>query len=234
MSETPAKDWKKKAAVGAVCAVASTGVLVGGVFDNPADLLNDDSSAAVTVEMHADGADAAGQNDEDKNRKASPLRQWFLRLPLGVRALVGIPLWGIGWCILSALGLLWQGLLTPLGGKILGWLLTAAASLGVFALTAKAMFPDVPLKKLLSRRNIFLVVGGVLLLGAADTILPLVWDKYPPISLALRLGGSAVLILCAVLSLRKLHRRKEKKAEKTVEQQAMDLANTVCAPLYHE
>ncbi|MBQ0038546.1 MAG: hypothetical protein KBS74_07755 [Clostridiales bacterium] len=233
MSDSTAKSWKKKAAVGAVCAAASAGVLVGGVFDNPADLLNDSSAAAVTVQMHCDGDDAGQASDEDKARKSGSLRQWFLQLPVGVRALIGVPLWGVGWCILSALGLLWQGLLTPLGSKILGWLLAAAVSLGVFAVTAKAMFPNLPLKKILSRRNILLVVGGVLLLGAADTILPLVWDKYPPISLALRLGGSAVLILCAVLSVRKLHPH-QKDCGKTVVQQAMELADTVCAPLYHE
>ena len=232
MHETSAKNWKKKAAVGAVCAVASTGVLVGGVFDSPADLLSDSSAAAVTVEMHSDDG-IAGQQDESKHRKASPLRQWFLHLPLGVRALLGVPLWGIGWCILSALGLLWQGLLTPLGGKILLWLLTAAVAVGVFALTAKAMFPHVPLKKLLSRRHILLIVGGTLLLGLLDTILPLLWDKYPPISRILRLCGSSALLLSALLSLRKLHRQKEP-ADKTVAQQAMDLANTVCTPLYHE
>lgn len=231
MRKANKKSWKKKAAVGAVCAAASAGVLVGGVFDSPADFL-DDSSAAVTIEMHSD--DAAGQSDEDKNRKGSPLRQWFLQLPLGVRALVGIPLWGVGWCILSAMGLLWQGLLTPLGGKILGWLLTAAVSLGAFAVTAKAMFPHVPLRKLLCRRNILLVVGSVLLLGLADTILSLVWDDYPPISVGLRLFGSAAAFLCTALSIRKLYHHPKETPEKTTAQQAMELADTVCAPLYHE
>lgn len=231
MRKANKKSWKKKAAVGAVCAAASAGVLVGGVFDSPADFL-DDSSAAVTIEMHND--DAAGQSDEDKNRKGSPLRQWFLQLPLGVRALVGIPLWGVGWCILSAMGLLWQGLLTPLGGKILGWLLTAAVSLGAFAVTAKAMFPHVPLRKLLCRRNILLVVGSVLLLGLADTILSLVWDDYPPISVGLRLFGSAAAFLCTALSIRKLYHHPKETPEKTTAQQAMELADTVCSPLYHE
>ena len=232
MKDVSAKNWKKKAAVGAVCAAASASVLVGSTFDSPADFLHDDDAAAVTVEMHCDSGDA-GQADEDKSRKSSSLRQWFLQLPIGVRALVGIPLWGFGWCILSALGLLWQGLLTPLGGKILGWVLTAAVALGVFAVTAKVIFPDVPLKKILSRRSIGLVAGGILLLGLVDTVLPLVWDKYPPISLALRLAGSAAIILCGVLSVRKLRHRK-KETKKTVGQQAMELANSVCAPLYHE
>lgn len=221
--------WKQKAAVGAVCAATSAAVLVGGLFDDPADLLMDGTDA-ITIEAHCD--DGAEQGSESKNRRKSSLRHAFQALPLTVRALVGVPLWGVGWCLLSALGLLWQSLLTPLGGKILGWLLTAVLALGVIALTAKAMFPHVPLRKLLSRRMILLITSGVLLCGILDTLLPLIWDKYPSISLVLRLCISAAAVLCAVLSLCKLHSRSPSQKSQSTEQQALTLADSVCQPRY--
>ena len=221
------KSWKKKAAVGVICAATGAGVLVNGAIDTPNDLLQDDA-AAVMIEAQADDDMVAADDDE---RKGSPLRRWLLSLPMGVRALIGVPLWALGWGITELLALLWQAVLSPLGGTILSWLLTAALALGAFALTAKAMFPDIPLKKILRPRNILIVVGGTLLLGVIDTVLPLFWTGYPHIGRWVRLIGTAMMIICGCLSVRKLHRRKKKAAPAlTTEQQAMALADTVCPP----
>ncbi len=220
------KNWKKKAAVGVICAATGAGVLVNGAIDTPNDLLQDDI-AAVTVEAQTDDDMTAADDDE---RKGSPLRRWLLSLPLGVRVLIGIPLWALGWGITELFALLGQAALTPLGHTILSWLLTAALAVGTFALTAKAIFPNIPLKKILRPRNILIVAGGVLLLGTVDTVLPLFWKDYPSIGRWVRLIGAAFMITCGCLSLRKLHRKKEKKPPLTTEQQAMALADTVCPP----
>ena len=220
------KNWKKKAAVGVICAATGAGVLVNGAIDTPNDLLQDDAAAVIIESQTDDDMTAA----DDEERKGSPLRRWLLSLPLGVRVLVGVPLWALGWGITELLVLLWQAALTPLGGTILSWLLTAALALGAFAVTAKAIFPDIPLKKILRPRNILIVVGGTLLFGVLDTVLPLFWTGYPPIGRWLRLGGAALMIGCGCLSLRKLHHKKEAPKQPTAEQQAMALADTVCPP----
>lgn len=220
------KNWKKKAAVGVICAATGAGVLVNGAIDTPNDLLEDDV-AAVTIEAQADDDMAASNDDE---RKGSPLRRWLLSLPLPVRALIGIPLWALGWGITELFALLGQAALTPLGHTILSWLLTALLAVGVFAATAKAIFPDLPLKKILRPRNILIVAGGVLLFGVLDTVLPLFWTDYPPIGRWLRLGSAALMIACGCLSLRKLHHKKLKSPQLTTAQQAMALADTVCPP----
>ena len=220
------KNWKKKAAVGVICAATGAGVLVNGAIDTPNDLLQDDI-AAVTVEAQTDDDMTAADDDE---RKGSPLRRWLLSLPLGVRALVGIPLWALGWGITELFALLGQAALTPLGHTILSWLLTAVLAVSAFALTAKAIFPNMPLKKILRPRNILIVAGGVMLLGAIDTVLPLFWKDYPSIGRWVRLIGTAFMITCGCLSLRKLHRKKAKTRQLTTEQQAMALADTVCPP----
>lgn len=103
-------------------------------------------------------------------------------------------------------------------------------AVGTFALTAKAIFPNVSLKKILRPRNILIVACGVLLLGAMDTVLPLFWKDYPSIGRWVRLIGTALMIACGCLSLRKLHRKKAKTPQLTTEQQAMALADTVCPP----
>lgn len=254
MTEKKKKNWKKKTAVGMVAAATSASVLVGGAFDSPADLLapdgdgDDDSPTPIVETLTAQMPDAAddggdgddGEGDEEERRARFPAaRRWIQSLPLGVRALVGVPLWCLGWALTSALGLLAQAAVTPLGGKILAWVLAAGAALLVFALAAKALFPNTPLKKLLRPRNLLLVAGGMALLGAADTLLTVFWKDYPPIGQAVRLLGGAALIALACFASRKLLKRpaEEKTAEaeeeapsprSEVEVQAMALADSVC------
>ena len=250
MKEKKNSSWKKKTAVGMVAAAASASVLVGGAFDSPADLLDvvnsdDDGSPTPIVEtltaqvpdVTADDGDDNG--DEERRQRFPAVRRWVQSLPVGVRALVGVPLWCIGWGITEALGLLWQAAMTPLGGKILSWLLAALAAILVYALTAKALFPSTPWKKILRPRNLLLVFGGMAVLGAADTLLGVFWKDYPPIGRLLRLVGGLLMVTGVWLTSRKLLRRHSKPKEEpeepeqpplTVEQQAMALADTVCPP----
>ena len=256
MDQNKKKKWKKKAAVGMVAAATSASVLVGGAFDSPADLLNPDNNngddgsptpIVETVSLHTAAAavDDGSSGDEDdgdqeRRQRFPAVRRWVQSQPAAVRALVGVPLWCVGWGISSALALLGQAAMTPLGGRILSWILAAVAAVLVFALTAKAIFPNVPLKKLLRPRNVLIVLGGMAALGAADTLLSVFWKDYPPIGQLLRLVGGALMITAACLSTRKLLRRHAKAEEApeeqpaepesvlSVEEQAMALANTVC------
>ena len=174
MDEKKKKEWKRKAAVGVVAAAASASVLVGGAFDSPADLLSadgDDDNGSPTPVVHtlaaqtADLVDDASGNasddeDEERRQRFPAVRRWMLSLPVGVRALIGVPLWAAGWAITAGLSLLWNAALAPIGGRILAWVLAAIAAVLVFALTARALFPNVPWKKILRPRNILLVVIG--------------------------------------------------------------------------
>lgn len=242
MSEKKKRNWKKKAAVGAVCAAASTGILVGSTFDSPADLLPDADAISITAQADDDGGMVAGDDDEEKGRKGSPLRRWILGLPLGVRACVCVPLWCIGTGILYLLGLLYQAALTPLGSTILSWVLAAAMVLAVFCIAAKAMFPDIPLKKLLRPRHFLWLLGGMFILGVADVVLPYFWADWPTVGKLLRLIGTAVLVAAACLGLWRIGKRMQKKKDAAeenpggrtdVEQQAMALADSVCPkPVY--
>lgn len=238
------KSWKKKAAVGAVCAAASTGILVGSTFDSPGDLLPDVDAISITAQADDDGGMVTGDDeDEEKGRKGSPLRRWILGLPLGVRSCVCVPLWCIGTGLLYLLGLLYQAALTPLGSTILSWVLAAAMVLAVFCITAKAMFPDVPLKKLLRPRHFIWLLGGMFLLGVADVVLPHYWADWPTVGKLLRLIGTAVLTGTACLGLWRIGKRLQKKPapesvpvsdpRTEVEKQAMALADSVCPrPIY--
>ncbi|MCI2057456.1 MAG: hypothetical protein LKJ86_10020 [Oscillibacter sp.] len=235
------KKAKKRAAAAAVTAVASASVLVGGLFPSPADLLNDgDASTQTAVTQSVEDDAGTEEVDEETQRRRGSvrarLRQWIRQLPVGVRAVVGVPLWCIGWVMLTGLSTLWSAVLSPVAGTLAGWACLAAVLVGVFALTAKAMFPDLPMKKILRKRNVLGIVAGVALLGIADTLLPYVWDGYEKAADAVRLTGSFVVVLVVVWVMAvgevKSRRKAAAKTEKVDEQErirrrARELADSV-------
>ena len=238
------RNWKKRAAAGAVATAAGAGLLVGAAFDSPADFLGETDAIAITAHADDDGGDmvTGGDEDEERSRKGSPLRRTIQTLPTWVRLGVCLPLWCIGTALQYLLSLLYQAALTPLGSTILSWVLAAAMVLGVFALTAKAMFPDIPLKKLLRPRHFLWLLGGVALLAVADIVMPYYWEDWATLGKILRLAGTAALVGLGALALRRIGKRfvpapaPEEAPEQpplTVEQQAMALADSVCPrPVY--
>ncbi|MBQ3275605.1 MAG: hypothetical protein IJH47_00925 [Oscillospiraceae bacterium] len=226
--EKKRKKKHRQAAATAVAAVTSAGVVMGGMFASPDDLLNgnDDGGGSVTVTDTytpdaADGDDIdeieAGEEDDESRRRGvrARARQWIWRLPYGVRAVIGVPLWAVGWLIITGATALWSGVLSPVFGTILGWIVTAAVLLGAFALTGKALFPDLPLKKIVNKRNFLALLIGTAVLAVADNVVPLFWDGYAKIAGVVRAVGSAGLLggVTAVFAKRERRRRK-KLAEK--------------------
>lgn len=206
------KDNEKKVAKKALALAAAAGMLVSSAFSSPAELLKEDEAvlappAAVIeynvpdVDPNDDGGDAS-QPDEETEEKLNfraRLRRRILRMPRAVRAIIGVPLWGIGWCITSLLSLVWSGLLSPVFAIILKWIVAAALLLLAVVLTVKAVFPDIPLKKLLNKRIFLTVFIGIGVLGVADTVLCHLIPDKGYIALTVKLVGSLAIMAAAVV-----------------------------------
>ena len=207
---------KKTAAKTAVTLTASAGLLLGGLFSSPVDLMQDPSrhpenffpNTAVEMTLDEPPADDIAPDeddggcveDEEKRRgwKAA-LRSRILRLPLAVRACVCLPLWAVGWLLLSALTALWGGVLSPLLGDVLTWVAIAAIVLACLLGVVKTAFPDVPVKKILNRRTVLLVLAGVVLCAGLDVLLPDVWEGYETVRAWFRFAGSTALLAGAAV-----------------------------------
>lgn len=166
---------RKRIVASAVAAVTTVSVLLGGSFDSPADLLTGNDVAADvlisdTVDLQ-DGdeinEDGALPGEEKKKGLRARVRAAVRRLPVAVRAGVGLPLWFVGWLLLGALGLLWEPVLSPLMSALLSAVCVAAILAATLVCTVKAVFPDMPVKKILNRRSLFTVFFGALVFGAA-------------------------------------------------------------------
>lgn len=224
---------RKKAAAAAVAVAAAAGMVTGAVFESPADLLQDPAPITQVQQTDEGGDDAAPE--ERQKTPAARIRSWVLRLPAAVRMLVGVPLWCLGWVLLTGLSTLWAGAAAPLS-RLLNWLCLALILLAVFGAAVKSAFPALPLKTIFRPRNVLFLLGMTLLLALADMALPTVWEGYDAVSRTVwRLGAACLLafVCCAAL------KRQGKKAEQTavspavskrteVEETARALADTVC------
>ena len=208
---------KKTAAVSAVALLTAASVTTGSLFSTPAALLSDDGTAtAYTVSVDLDGLDDddAGteqdENDETKKRGGvrSILRARVLRLPLLVRLLVVLPLWALGSALLAAAGAAWT-LISPVLGSIAGWALMLALLVGAFVLAAKAVFPDLPVKKILNRRSLVALLLGASALAVTDAVLVAVWAEYEQVKSIVLSAGFFVVLSCAAVpfALREQKRR---------------------------
>lgn len=228
---------RKKAAVAALTTAAAAGMVTGALFDTPAELMNASEPDAV-VEVLPDDGDGTGAEETRRTAPASRVKNWIWSLPAAVRLLVGVPLWALGWVLLSALSLLWGGA-APVVERLLIWLCLSLVLLVVFAVSVKAALPDLPLKEILRPGTVLFILAAALVLGLADLVLPTVWQGYDArTQLVWRAGATCLLafVCCAALSrhgtgsANKAEATPEKPRRTEVEQAAMALADSVCPP----
>ena len=101
-----------------------------------------------------------------------------------------LPFWAVGYAVTGVATALWASVLSPLMGSVLGWVVMIAAMVGAFGLAAKAIFPNMPWRKIFNRRSVLAIIILGALLGAADLILPTFWTGYIQIRSIVRLVGT--------------------------------------------
>ena len=216
------------AASSAVAAVTAAGVLVGGAFASPDDILNDGPDAIVQtldsgtpIEIDSGGADGGAEEEEGeeetKRSLTGSVRRLVLSAPVGVRAVVAVPLWALGTAVIALASSLWSAVLSPVASTVLSWLAFAALAVLIFALAVKTVFPDLPLKKILNKRSILTIVLLCFLFGVVDCVLPFFWEDYENLSRLLKLVGS---LICTGVPVGFFVRRRRRKLKKQAEEDA--------------
>lgn len=207
----PKKDLKKTAVKGAAAAVLVASLLTGSTFADPAEIMEGqaatnyrqppivlDTSDYVNTPVEEDDD---GDADEEKTAKTgvvSRFRQAVLSMPQSVRILLISPLWLIGTALMTLVSFLWSTLFaSPLAAFIASFALGFALLTGLFTVTAKTLFPDLPLGKILCKKNVLILGCLALLLSVFDAVAPMYWNKYPLAAALLKLvlGGSLIGVL---------------------------------------
>jgi hypothetical protein len=210
----------KRAAAGTVAAVS---LLVNTAVADPEVLLGSGKEPAQDPShvYVVDGIEERRYILETEQDEPFTLRERIcLRvqsLPLPVRVLVLLPLWGIGEVLITLLTALIQ---SPAGRIALHFLLEAALLIGLFALIWKLLFPHVPLRKLFSRKNLPWLIAGALVITAADALLGYYWEPWKIWRvILLAVTGLAVLLVLyrRIPDKLPLPKKRKKKVELVVE-----------------
>lgn len=209
---------RKTAIKGVTTAIVLVSLLTGIAFSSPADI-NEDQSAAnyrpapivMDIDEFANATvdDEEDDVDEEKQTKLgffARFRQAVLSLPQTVRLLIITPLWLIGTGLMAVVSFLWNILFqTPVGAFIASFALGFAILTGLFVATAHTLFPDIPIRKLLCKRNILFVGLTALLLSFFDALAPMYWHSYPMAAGLLKLVfGASVIGLISYRTKKKL------------------------------
>ena len=226
-------DAKKKVAAAVVTAAAVTGVVTSAAFDSPLDLVPE-----VAEELNLDFEDGTAVEDTDQKSPLAKVRIWVMGLPAAVRMLVAVPLWVMGWVLMSAVSVFWAGAAPVLAG-LLNWVCLAIVLLVVFTVASKAAFPGVSVRRILRPGNVLLIVVLSAIFWVADLALPTVWNDYNLISRTVwRVGATCLLAFICGAELKHQGKRasfqsvKPELPERTeVELEALRLADTVCGRL---
>ena len=222
----PERKRKKKGASGvaasAVATVTAAGVLVGGAYSSPEELMNDGPAPVVDTLINSDAPaddgglgpsdfeeEMAGAEDEEKRGVHAAVRKRMRKAPMRVRAMVGVPLWILGTIAIMALSTLWTGVLSPAAMLLLSWVGIALLAVLIYTLAVKAVFPDMPLKKILNKRSIVGIGILCLIFGVLDAALPLFWEDYAALSKILKLVGSMACAGVPVAWFMRYRRKKE-------------------------
>lgn len=195
------KYYLKKAAVSAVGVVTAASLLVSGLFATPAEIatqIPESPPAIVEVYTPEEGPEEEESNAATRKKSVKErIREKLLTWPIWLRSLLLIPLWGIG----TLLSLLLRTVLPP----VLKWLLGAVFPVLLLLVGLKLLFPDIPLSKLLCKKNrIALIVLSVLLFLTGPVLghyFP--EQKWLPFLEKLALLALTFLIACAQILMKR-------------------------------
>lgn len=219
-SEEKLDTAKKHAVQAGVALAASAALIAGGLFNSPADLARNQTAGTLdraftpafeqvlreqeedkdpedpTETEGAGNGNDGGQKNEAQTLTASDrIRNHIYRIPVIWRILVGIPVWAVGWILKRLIRFALGAVLPAAAGKIISWICIAGIVLASVAAALKAVFPDLPLKKILNRKTMLAVGISVLLLAAADTVLSCFSQEYSQTADTVKLIGSLVIVL---------------------------------------
>ena len=201
----PTAAAKKTIAKGATTALVVLSLLSGMAFSGPSDITQDQVSSQLNptpIVMDIDDYVSSDVDDEDADEEkgsrvgiVAKFRQAVLSMPQAVRLLLITPLWAVGTGLMTAVSWLWSIIFSsPLGAFIASFAVGFGVLFALFAVTAKMLFPDIPLKKILSKKTVMALGLTALALAGADAALPAFWHEYPYYAAALKIGVAAMVI----------------------------------------
>lgn len=147
-----------------IASIAGIGILLTSAFNSPEEVINDDLNENKVI-----------VKAEVKNRQ----KQSFVdRIPLFLRAIIGVPLWILGNLLIKFVDKLAKLTLMPFLNFLLIWLLLFLIILLIIVLCIKILFPEIPFRKILNKKLILNVTIGTFIISIINVVMPLIFNNY--------------------------------------------------------
>ncbi len=204
MEKKPFKFNKKSVMMTAAATLAAAAVVVGTMIPSPSQVVSSDNiqePPAIVLNIDEEAVlqeqEATAENRKSQ-RTAEKIKDWLLGLPQAVRILFVLPLWSLGWLITSTASLLWAGIFSPALGLVSSGIIGAAVLIGLFAATAKLLFPKLSFKKILAKKNVYILSAVAFIIVTIELITPFYWPDYNLVSTLVKifLSVGIVGLLC--------------------------------------
>ena len=224
MRNTKEKTAKDYAVGSLIAAVAAAGLALGALFSSPEDMLSKDVYVPPAFEISDsmicdnDGdsdLEASTDDVQEKKQKGlrAVLRRLFMRLPAGVRAFAGVPMWIIGRVLLALFGAIFNSVLSPILMTALKYLCIAGLILAAVTVPVKAFIPEMPLKKIVTGKRVAISAAVSALFGLCGVLVGLFYPEAMKTYEIVESGLITIIVAFAALGLLKIKNRK--KREKT-------------------
>ena len=199
---TVAKENKKgAAAAGLIAATLLAGLTASTVFDSPAEIIKPEDihptpiTDVVSMSEALENAETAEKHKARKKSVRQAVKEKVSEWPAAVRIGVVLPLYAIGAVLSKLLGAVFTTVMAPVLAFILKWVVVALVIFLASAFVLKAIFPDIPLSKLLTLRNFLYTLIGVAVIALLDKCFPLIFSDYRKWADAIKFTLGAVLII---------------------------------------
>ena len=168
------RELKKKATKAIIAASTASGIVVGGLYSSPEDLIHP-KPVIMNIDEDEDFYDEHVKKDENFGDK---LRNYINNLPLIVRITIVLPFWAIGFVIIALCSNLWKLIGNPLLSHLSVWAVIAMVMLAAFAIFGKIMYPKIPIKKFINKNTLIITGVTVVILCICHLVFPNIWDEY--------------------------------------------------------
>lgn len=179
------KTKKKNFIASVLASLAGIGILLASAFNSPDEIINDDLNENKAV-----------VKSEIKNKQKL---SFIDRIPLFLKAIVGVPLWILGNLLLKLIDKLAKLTLLPFLKFLLIWFLLFLIILIIIVLCIKLLFPEIPFRKIINKRLILNVAIGTFIISILNILLPFIWKEYLDYKYTVTFVLGLVLIILNVL-----------------------------------
>ncbi len=169
MEEEKKQDLKKKVQKTAIAATTAASLFVHNTYDTPLEIVN---------ESYEDDDVNDSFNQKKKSSFKVKIKQILNTLPLPIKIVFLLPLWSLGWILMLIIRPILNNLLPSIFSELSHWLILAIIIVVVILISAKMLFPSLPLSKLVNKKSISLILFLLIILAISDKLLSMYFPTY--------------------------------------------------------